>query len=99
MCVFTTLLIVFRKHQVYYQNKLPMAVFSIYYKSLIYTVVIFTLCNFPGKDAISIAAMGSIVIYMVLAYINEKQYYQMLNAFLYFNMLAIARLHLFWQIS
>ena len=91
MTVFTVLLIVFRKHHVYWQDKPLLTVLSFYYKSLTYTIVIFTMCNYSGKAALNITAMASFLIYSIFAYFNGKQYNQMLNAYLYLQMLAFIR--------
>ena len=91
MAVFTVLLIVLRKHHTYWQDKPLLTVLSIYYKSLTYTIVIFTMCNYPGKAALNITALASFFIYSVLAYFNRTQYNQMLNAYLYLQMVAFAK--------
>ena len=97
--VFIVLLLIFMKYHSYRREKPLLTAFSIYYKSLIYIVVIFTACNYPGKDFFTVMAMVSIVLYMVLSYINGKQYYQMLNAYLYLQIACFARLHLFFHVS
>jgi len=99
MFVFTILLIVFAKRHVYRQDKPLLTALSVYYKSLAYVVIIFTMCNWQGKDTLSVVMIVSIVVYMVLSYINRKQYDQMLNAYLYLCMGSIARLSLFLQVS
>jgi len=93
MLIFTVLLFVLMKHHVYRYDKPLLTALSIYYKNMIYMTVIFNMCYLPGKMTISAIAMASIVLYMVLAYFNGKQYYQMLNAYLYLSMGSIGVLH------
>ena len=99
MCVFTILLLVFMKYHVYRYDKPLLTVFSIYYKSLVYVVVIFSMTNFPGNDILTGTAMISTLIYMLLSYINGKQYYQILNAYLYLSMASVARVGLFLHVA
>ena len=96
MFVFTILLIVYRKHHVYYKlNKPLLTAISIYYKSFAYVSFIFSMCHFAGERALSGFSMLFMTIYMILAYFNEKQYSEMLNAYLYIVIVSFARVCLF----
>ena len=96
MFAFTILLIVFRKHHVYYmQNKPLLTAISIYYKSFAYLSFIFSMCHFAGERTMSGFAMLFMTIYMGLAYFNRKQYSEMLNAYLYIVIVSFARVSLF----
>ena len=92
MAIVTVLLIVFARKHVYWQDKPLLTVLSIYYKSVVYVDIIFIMGDFPGTDIIRIATMASILLYIVLSYFNGKKYYQMLNAYLYLNLIIMARL-------
>ena len=97
MIIFTVLLVIFIKHHFYYrQNKPLLTILSIYYKSLVYVVIIFTVSNYPGKDALTIVAWVSTLVYMILAYINGKQNSEILNAYMYLSMVCIAGAALFF---
>ena len=88
MVIFTILLIIFMKHHVYRKDKPLLTALSIYYKSLVYVLIIFNISGYQGTMYILGIAMVSIIIYMILSYINGKQYSQMLNAYLYLCMMG-----------
>jgi hypothetical protein len=92
MITLTILLIVFAQRHVYWQNKPLLTVLSIYYKSATYITIIFTLCNFSGKEIVTVGTMIPLLLYMILSYFNEKRYRQMLNAYLYLNLIIFARI-------
>lgn len=91
MLVFTILLIVFFRQHVYGQDKPLLTALSIYYKSLSYMVVIFSLFNLPGRIMFTGVVMVSIIIYAVLSCIFGKKYNEVLNAYLYIVMIGFAR--------
>ena len=92
MLVFTVLLIVFFRQHTYGQDKPLLTALSIYYKSVAYVTIIFTMSNLPGKDTVTVVAIASMLIYGILAYFNGKKYYQMLNAYLYLHLIASVRI-------
>jgi len=81
--IFIVLLIIFFRQHTYGQDKPLLAALSIYYKSAVYTTIMFTISNWPFGTYIKGATLCSIVIYAVLAYIFGKKYDEMLNAYLY----------------
>jgi len=98
MIVFIVLLFVFMKHHVYKQDKILMTLFSIYYKSEIYSVILLFICNFIPESAKDFLFVGTAVItliYIILSYVFGRQYYQILNAFLYLCMLGFVRIIMF----
>jgi len=91
MITITILLIVFARLHIYWQDKPLLTILSIYYKSAAYVTIIFTMCDFSGKDIVRLATIISMLLYMLFSYFNEKRYYQMLNAYLYLNFIILAR--------
>jgi len=83
MMVFFILLIIFFRQHTFGQNKPLLTVLSIYYKSAAYSAIMLTISNLPFATYMKGAALCSIVIYAVLAYIFGKKYDEMLNAYLY----------------
>lgn len=92
MIAVTVLLIIFARQHVYWQDKPLLTVFSIYYKSVAYVTIFFTMGHFAATDIITGFAIVTMALYIVLAYFNGKKYDQMLNAYLYLNLITIARL-------
>jgi hypothetical protein len=92
MVTITIVLCSFIRHHVYWQNKSLLAILSIYYKSISYITIIFTIYGLSGTNIITAFAIFSMLLYIVLAYFNEKKYYQMLNAFLYLQLITLTRI-------
>lgn len=92
MAIIPILLIIFARQHVYWHDKPLLTVLSIYYKSVAYVTIIFVLINLPGKDFIKVSTYIIILLYIVLSYFNGKKYYQMLNAYLYLNLIIMAHL-------
>jgi hypothetical protein len=99
MFITTLLLIVFSRNHVYWQDKPLLTILSIYYKSAAYITIIFTMGKFSGINIVTIVTMTSMLFYIILSYVNEKKYYQMLNAYLYLNLIIFARIVLFVGVS
>jgi len=84
MIVFTILLIVFFRQHIYGQDKPLLTALSIYYKSMAYVCVVFTIFNFPGRIMFLGITVLSIIIYGVFSYfIYKKENYPILNPWLY----------------
>jgi len=83
LAFFTVLLIIFFRQHTYGQDKPLLTTLSIYYKTVVYLVIMFTMCNLPGRIYFSAAVLFSTVIYAALAYIFGKKYDEVLNAYLY----------------
>ncbi|GHV37469.1 hypothetical protein FACS1894178_9240 [Bacteroidia bacterium] len=90
MMAFTILLLIFARQHIYWKTKPLLTVFSIYYKSLSYVVVIFAMMRFPGKEILWCVAMVSMIVYAILAYFNGKRAGQILNAYLYASLASLA---------
>jgi CDP-diglyceride synthetase len=89
---FLTLMIVFRKHHIYIKEKPLMTAFSIYYKTLVYIVIMFNFCDLhSGRNLLVFTAMISAIIYSIFAYFFGKKYNEILNAYLYVAILGIGR--------
>jgi hypothetical protein len=94
--ILTILLIIFFRQHAYGQEKPMLAVLSIYYKSAVYVAIIFIIGNFHGKDSILVVAGIALIVYGILSYIFGKKYNEILSAYLYFQLIVLAKFGLFY---
>lgn len=78
-----------REKHVYFKKKPLLFALSLFYKIYAYFAAVFILNDYPGRDIVVLILMILTVVYMVLSYINQKQYKEMLNAYLYFMYVSI----------
>ena len=90
LLIFTVLVVVFFRQHAYGHDKPLLTALSVYYKTMAYSVVIFTLFNLPFRVYILGATMVSIILYMFLSYFFGKKYNEMLNAYLYLCLTGFA---------
>lgn len=81
--------IMMREKHVYFKEKPLLFALSLFYKIYAYFAAVFILNEYPGRDIVVLILMILTVVYMVLSYINQKQYKEMLNAYLYFMYVSI----------
>jgi len=94
--IFTILLIIFFRQHAYGEEKPLLTALSIYYKSVAYVTIIYIIGNFHGKDPITLVAWVALLTYGILSYIFGKKYNEILSAYLYFQLIALARIGLFY---
>lgn len=78
-----------REKHVYFKEKPLLFALSLFYKIYAYFATVFILNEYPGRDIVVLILIILTVVYMVLSYINQKQYKEMLNAYLYFQYLIL----------
>jgi hypothetical protein len=98
MMAFTIVLFIFARQHIYWKTKPLLTVFSIYYKSTVYVLILFAMMNFAGKDILWGVAMISMIVYAILAYFNGKQAGQILNAYLYGSFASLALSAMFMNV-
>ena len=86
---FAVLMIIFRKRHVYFKLKPAMFFFSLYYKLFALGALIFIFANYTMKDVISIVLVAICILYMIFAYIVKKQYNEMFNAYVYWQIVTL----------
>lgn len=72
-----------REKHVYYKDKRLMFILSLFYKVYALITVIFIIARYPMRDTISFIMIVLAIFYMILAYLNKKQYIEILNAYIY----------------
>jgi uncharacterized membrane protein (UPF0136 family) len=81
LLIFTILLIIYSREQIFCSNKPLLTVLSIFYKTVAYVAIIFIMGNYAGKNPITVFAIFLFLLYSIFSYIYGKHYYQMLNAY------------------
>ncbi|MDD2287551.1 MAG: hypothetical protein ACK5MH_02690 [Bacteroidales bacterium] len=82
---FFVIMIKNRMKHIYYKDKPIMFILSLFYKVYAAIAVIFIMVNYPMRDIILLIGIVLAVIYIVLAYFNNRRYYEMLNAYIYWQ--------------
>lgn len=80
---FIVVMIKMREKHVYYKDKRLMFILSLFYKVYALISVIFIIAGYPMRDTISFIMIVLAIFYMILAYLNKKQYIEILNAYIY----------------
>lgn len=80
---FIVVMIKMKEKHVYYKDNHLMFILSLFYKVYALIAVIFIISGYPMRDIISFILIVLVIFYMILAYLNKKQYIEILNAYIY----------------